>query len=202
MPAKGKGRTFAGRRPPPGGQGLARGEGGLPREGQGLARRGATPRHEGQGPPPRWTAPSRDEEALPHHEQGPSRRDEGPHPRGMTRPAGESPVGVLRELSRRPGHPGRLSRNRTSAVHIRLFGATGYDPRRRPVHDLGLIPARARAASGRRCIGRQPSTSPRWKRAPARRSTRCGVLGSQRECGSASRATCVRRRRCATRFSA
>ncbi len=47
---------------------------------------------------------------------------------------------VERELSgrssRRPGHPGRLSQNRTSAVHIRLFGTTGCYPRGRPVHDL------------------------------------------------------------------
>ena len=38
--------------------------------------------------------------------------------------------------SRRPPRGGRLSQNRTSAVHIRLFGTVGCNPRRRPVHDL------------------------------------------------------------------
>ena len=41
-----------------------------------------------------------------------------------------------RRSSRRPGCPGRLSQNRTSAVHIRLFGTAGCYPRGRPVHDL------------------------------------------------------------------
>jgi len=40
--------------------------------------------------------------------------------------------------SRRPRFQGRLSQNRTSAVHIRLFGTAGCDPRSRPVYDLAL----------------------------------------------------------------
>ena len=41
--------------------------------------------------------------------------------------------------SRRPGCPGRLSRNRTSAVHIRLLGMPGYYPRHRPGLDLAVF---------------------------------------------------------------
>jgi hypothetical protein len=40
----------------------------------------------------------------------------------------------------RGGYPPRLPQNRTYAVRIRLFGTAGYDPRRRPVCDLEVIP--------------------------------------------------------------
>ncbi len=150
LPAKGKGRTFAGRRPPPGGQGLARGEGGLPREGQGLARRGATPRHEGRGPPPRRTAPSRDEEALPHDEQGPSRRDEGPHPRGMTRPAGESPVRALRDRAPGPADPSARRGSLSEGGELVAPRLDGPDGMRRPSPRGEARPPGARASRPRR----------------------------------------------------
>ena len=43
----------------------------------------------------------------------------------------------------RGGCPPRLPQNRTYAVRIRLFGTAGYDPRRRPVCDLEVIPISA-----------------------------------------------------------
>src|ERR1035438_7617902 len=40
----------------------------------------------------------------------------------------------------RGGYPPRLPQNRTYAVRIRLFGTAGYDPRRRPVFGIAVIP--------------------------------------------------------------
>ena len=48
---------------------------------------------------------------------------------------------------RRPGCPGRLPRNRTCAVRIRLFGMTGYYPRHRPVYDL-VVPSGSISCAG------------------------------------------------------
>ncbi len=55
--------------------------------------------------------------------------------------------------SRRPGHPRRLSQNRTSAVHIRLVGAAGCDPRGRPVFDLDLSQCQRELHRGDECPG-------------------------------------------------
>jgi hypothetical protein len=44
----------------------------------------------------------------------------------------------LTASSRDPGYPEPLSQNRTSAIHIRLFGTVGYTPYGRPVDDLPL----------------------------------------------------------------
>ena len=45
-------------------------------------------------------------------------------------------AGALRRSGSRGDHPPRLPQNRTCAVHIRLFGTAGCEPRRRPVCDL------------------------------------------------------------------
>ena len=60
----------------------------------------------------------------------------------------------------RGGCPPRLPQNRTYAGRIRLFGTAGYDPRRRPIRDLEVIPiAPVVAGRGRRCAGACPRAS-------------------------------------------
>ena len=57
----------------------------------------------------------------------------------------------------RDGCPPRLPQNRTYAGRIRLFGTAGYDPRRRPVRDLEVIPiAPVVAIRGRRRAAEHP----------------------------------------------
>ena len=52
-----------------------------------------------------------------------------------------SPVLGAVKSSSRPRCQGRLSRNRTSDVHIRLFGTAGYDSVGRPGVDLAVSQA-------------------------------------------------------------
>jgi hypothetical protein len=58
----------------------------------------------------------------------------------MTRPPGNRLNRGYRASGSRGGYPPRLPQNRTYAVRIRLLGTAGYDPRRRPVCDLEVIP--------------------------------------------------------------
>ena len=88
--------------------------------------------------------------------------------RGRTRRGRWVPAYKTRKARHRVGAPvsqGRLSRNRTSAGHIRLFGTEGYDPRRRPVRDLAhpsgsVSCAGATSARSRRVVVHQLHESP------------------------------------------
>ena len=83
------------------------------------------------------------------------------------------PILSMRSGSR-GGCPPRLPQNRTYAVRIRLFGTAGYDPRRRPVCDLEVIPtAPVAAVRGRRRAGARCGACRSGRSARAWRSTRC-----------------------------
>jgi hypothetical protein len=73
------------------------------------------------------------------------------------RPTADNP---LAGSSSRPGCPERLSQNRTSAVHIRLFGTAGYDPGSRPDYDLAVARCRLRD----RGATREGLSSRQWPR--------------------------------------
>ncbi len=81
----------------------------------------------------------------------------------------------------RGGCPSRLPQNRTYDVRIRLLGTAGYDPRRRPVCDLEVIPTAPTAATRRRRSAGGSGDADR-PRTPDRawRSTRCAGPGRPR----------------------
>ena len=82
------------------------------------------------------------------------------------------------QSSRRPGRPGRLSQNRTCAVHIRLFGTMNCDPHRRPAYDLALFQSSESCTGAMTCSTSSPTWSSLLCSSPSAPRTVQGRVGS------------------------
>ena len=79
---------------------------------------------------------------------------------GGPRPVWRTPR-IASLSGRHPPFGGHLPRNRTCAVHIRLFRTAGCEPRRRPVYDLKYPPNKESCSPffGRTGLGSQSASN-------------------------------------------